>query len=265
MLVAGLIPIGYAVWMSVSDQSLASDGSRFVGLDNFDAAVFTSTFATALRTTLVFVVFGLALQSVVGFVLADAVNRQLRGFKAVRTVLLLPMLLTPVVVGLTWRFMFDPELGVMTELTRLVGIDANWLADPFFSPALIILVDSWLHIPFVMLMLVAGMSAIPQEAVEAASIDGAGWLQRTRYVVLPMIAPVLLITLLVRCIDTARIFDIIYVTTQGGPGVATQNASVLIFANTFQFYQFGYGAAMAVALTLLMFPVYFVYLRLTRI
>lgn len=265
ILAVGVIPVGYGLWMSVSDQSLASENSRFVGPANFTDAVFTAAFSDSLHTTLLFVILGLALQLIVGYLLASALNRQLRGFKFVRTILLIPMLLTPVVVGLTWRFMLDPELGVLTYLFGLLGLHANWLADPVFSPALVVLVDSWMHIPFVMLMVVAGMAGISQETLEAASMDGAGWWARTRYVVLPLLAPVLMITLLVRCIDIARLFDIIYVTTQGGPGVSTQNASLLVFANTFQFYQFGYGAAMAIALTVLMFPVYFLYLRLTHV
>lgn len=265
MITIGIIPVGYAFWMSLTNQGLGDPNASFVGLANFQDAVFTPQFLSAFGVTLIFVVIGLAVQLVLGYLLAVCLNRQLRGFKIARTVLLIPMLLTPVVVGLIWQFMFNPDLGIMQYLFHLVGVNVNWLGDATFARALIIIVDSWMHIPFVMLMVVAGMSSLPQEPLESAAIDGANWWQTTRYIVLPLLSPVLTITLLVRAVDIARLFDIIYTTTQGGPGTATLSASLLSYNNTFQYYQFGYGAAMAVALGIIMFPVYFFYLRLTNI
>lgn len=265
MLAIGLIPIGYAVWISFTDVSLSSDGSRFVGFQNYIDAVFTPRFLGTLGTTLIFVVAGLIIQFTFGYLLAVALHRQLRGFQIARTVLLIPMLLTPVVVGLIWQFMFNPDLGIINAMLGAVGWDVNFFADPLLARALIVMLDAWMHIPFVMLMLVAGMAGVSDEPLEAAAIDGAGWWQTTRYVVLPALAPVIMVTLIVRCIDIVRIFDIVFSTTRGGPGTSTETVSMLSYVTTFQFYEFSDGAAMSIALALLMFPVYFLYIRLTKV
>jgi multiple sugar transport system permease protein len=265
MIVVGVIPTGYAIWMSVTDQGLTAPSPDFVGFRNFAAAVFTPGFLNSLGVTALFVVVGLILQFVLGYLLATLIHRQLRGFKIARTVLLIPMLLTPVVVGLIWQFMLSPGLGAITTFADLFGAHLNVFADQWSARLVVVLIDSWMFIPFVMLMLSAGMTALPEEPIEAAAIDGAGWWHTTRYVLLPMLRPVIVITLLVRCVDAVRLFDIIFATTKGGPGTATQSVSMLTYTTTFQFYQFGYGAAMSIAVAVLMIPVYFLYIRLTRI
>ncbi|MGB3373830.1 MAG: sugar ABC transporter permease [Microbacterium sp.] len=265
MLAVGLIPIGYAVWLSFTDLGLYSDGTRFVGFENYVEAVFTPRFLGTLATTLIFVIAGLVVQFVFGYLLASALHRQLRGFQIARTVLLIPMLLTPVVVGLIWQFMFNPDLGIINAVLGVAGIDVNFFGDSLLARGLVVLVDAWMHIPFVMLMLVAAMAGVSDEPLEAAALDGAGWWQTTRYIVLPVIAPVIMITLIVRCIDIMRIFDVVFTTTRGGPGTSTETVSMLSYATTFQFYEFSQGAAMSVALAVLMFPVYFLYIRLTKV
>ncbi|WP_223627228.1 carbohydrate ABC transporter permease [Microbacterium sp. EST19A] len=265
MLAIGLIPIGYAVWLSFSDLGLYSNGTHFVGFDNYVRSVFTPRFLGTLGTTLGFVVVGLIMQFALGYLLASALHRQLRGYQIARTVLLIPMLLTPVVVGLIWQFMFNPDLGIINAVLGVFGVDLNFFADPLLARGLVVLVDAWMHIPFVMLMLVAGMSSVSDEPLEAAALDGAGWWQTTRYIILPALAPVIMVTLIVRCIDIVRIFDVVFTTTRGGPGTSTETVSMLSYATTFQFYEFSDGAAMSVALAVLMFPVYFLYIRLTKV
>lgn len=265
MVAIGVIPGAFAVWMSVTDQSLLSGTGRFVGFQNFALAVFTPRFLTSLGVTLLFVVLGLIVQFVFGYLLAVALHRQLRGFQIARTVLLIPMLLTPVVVGLIWNFMFNPDLGIIGAFLHLFGVDVNFFADPALAIGVIVLIDSWMFIPFVMLMLVAGMSGIGDEVREASALDGANWWQMTRYVMLPMLKPVITVTLIVRCVDIVRLFDTIYTTTKGGPGTSTSTVSLISYSTTFQYYEFGQGAAMAIALTLVMFPVYFLYIRMTKV
>lgn len=265
VIVIGIVPAGYAVWMSVTDQSLTSAYPAFVGLDNYIQTVFTSRFLGSLGVTLIFVLAGLLIQFVAGYLLAVCLHRQLRGFQIARTILLIPMLLTPAVVGLTWNFMFNPDLGVVRAVQGVFGVEANWMADPTLARALVVMVDSWMNVPFVMLLVAAGMASLPEEPIEAAAIDGASWWKTTRFVVLPMLKPVLVITLLVRCVDIARIFDHIFTTTQGGPGTATQSVTLEAYNATFQFYEFGHGAAIALSIAVIMFPVYFLYVRLTKI
>lgn len=266
ILAFGLIPIGYAVWMAFTDQSLTSPTrGDFTGFANFARAVFTPQFLGGLAVTATFVVCGLILQFFFGYLLAVLLHRQLRGFQFFRTVLLIPMLLTPVVVGLVWQFIFSPDLGVIGSALQLFGLKLNVFANPILAKAFIVFIDSWMHIPFVMLMLVAGMSSLSQEPLEAAAIDGASWWKSTRYVVLPMLRPVITITLLVRCVDIVRLFDTIFTATQGGPGTSTATVSMLAYQTTFVYFQFGNGAAISVAIAIIMIPVYFFYVRLTKI
>lgn len=266
MIVMGLIPIGYAVWMSFTDQSLttATPGA-WVGLSNYVRAVFTPQFAGSLLVTLIFVIFGLAIQFTLGYLLAVVLHRQLRGYQIFRTVLLIPMLLTPVVVGLVWQFIFQPDLGVIATLLEPLGMKLNVFSSTPLARGMIIFIDCWMHIPFVMLMLVAGMTGVSQEPLEAAAVDGASWWQTSRYVMLPMLRPVITIALLVRCVDIVRLFDTIFTTTQGGPGTSTATVSMLAYQSTFVYFQFGSGAALSIAIAVIMIPIYFFYVRLTKI
>lgn len=266
LIVMGLVPVGYAVWMSFTDQSLTTDTpNAFVGFANFERAVFTARFADSLLVTLIFVVFGLAIQFSIGYLLAVVLHRQLRGFQIFRTVLLIPMLLTPVVVGLVWQFIFQPDLGVIATILEPFGLKMNVFANTAMARGMIIFIDCWMHIPFVMLMLVAGMTGVSQEPLEAAAVDGAGWWNTTRYIMLPMLRPVITIALLVRCVDIVRLFDTIFTTTQGGPGTSTATVSMLAYQSTFQYFQVGDGAALSIAIAVIMIPVYFFYVRLTKI
>ena len=212
-----------------------------------------------------FVVVGIVIQFVAAYALASLLHQQMRGFQLFRTTLLIPMLLTPVVIGLIFRFMFQPSIGVMYYALHDIGISIPWFTDSFWAMVFVIMVDAWLNIPFLMLMILAGMAGMPEELLEAAKVDGANWLTRTRYVALPLLRPVITVALLIRVVDAARMFDQVYSTTHGGPGTSTTTATILAYEQTFSYFEFGQGAAMAIALTVLMFPVYFVYLRLTRV
>ena len=260
------LPLATAIYLSFTSESLAStDPAAFVGLRNYTTAVFTPTFVRALRVTLTIVAIGLVIQLPIGFLLARILNRELFGHRIVRSALLIPMLLTPVAVGLMWRFMFNPDLGLARYLLAQVHPGLNWLGDPTLAMAVIVFVDSWMHIPFVMIMMLAGLAGLPGEVLEAASIDGAKWWRMTRYIILPLLQPVILVTLLIRFIDSFRLFDIVYAITNGGPGDATTNVSILAYLQTFTFFQIAQGAALSVAIALLIFPVYFVFLRVTRV
>lgn len=261
----GIVPLGYAVWLSVTNQNLSAINNDFVGLRNFFSAVFRPDFGDSLVVTATFVVVCTVVQFLLGYVLAYFLNLQLRGHQIARSVLLIPMLLTPVVIGLVFKFMFTPKIGVVYNALEAIGIHIPWFTNTFWGKVFIVMLDSWLFVPFVMLMLLAGMAGLPAEQLEAASIDGAGWWRKTRYITLPMLAPVVMVALLIRVVDTSRMFDQVYSSTRGGPGTSTLTTSILVYNDTFINYQFGYGAAMAVTLTLLLSPVYFFYIRLTRI
>jgi multiple sugar transport system permease protein len=261
----GILPIAYAVWQAFTDQRVTATSNSFVGLGNFMAAVFQPSYLNSLVVTAEFVVICTVVQFIIGYGLAYFLNLQLRGYQVLRSVLLIPMMLTPVVIGLVFKFMFTPEIGVIWGFLDRIGAHVPWFTNPFWGKVFIVTLDSWLFVPFVMLMLLAGMAGVSKDQLEAASLDGAGWRQKTRYVTLPALEPVIFVTLLLRIVDTARMFDQVYSSTKGGPGSSTLTVSVLVYNDTFGAFNFGYGAAEAVTLTLLLSPVYFLYVRLTKI
>lgn len=263
--VIGFIPLVYAGWLSVTNQSVYSLNHAYVGLRNYSDAVFQRGFLSSLLVTALFVIVGVVLQFVIAYLLATFLYMELRGFKIVRTILLTPMMVTPVIVGLMFRFMFTPKIGIAYFAEKAIGLNTPWFTSAIWAKVFVVMLDTWLTTPFMMLMLLAGMSGMPTDPLEAASLDGANWWQRTRYITMPALLPVVTVALLVRIVDAARMFDQVYSSTRGGPGTSTLTVSILGYDQTFQYFQFGQGAAIAITLTVLLSPVYFFYIRLTRV
>ncbi len=260
------IPIVKAVSLSVQNESLDLVGApSYVGLANFRSDVFTSTFVQALTVTVLLIVLGLAIQIPMGLWLARILNRELRGTRFFRSAMLMPMLLTPVAVGLMWRFMFNSDLGVIDWFIREMGLHGvDWLATKNGGIAAILIVMSWQNVPFVMLFMLAGLQSLPQEPHEAAAVDGANEWQSFRLVTLPLLRPVILIVSMILIVEGFKLFDIVYVLTQGGPGVATQNLSLLDYRVGFTFLATSRGAAIAVVMALMLTPAYVLWSRAIR-
>ncbi|MFM8267682.1 MAG: carbohydrate ABC transporter permease [Ilumatobacteraceae bacterium] len=260
------VPIGVGVYLSTrSDKIGAFVPGEGVGLDNFRRDVFDAGFVNALFTTLIITMIGLAIQLPVGVGLAVLLDRNLRGSRIYRTALLLPMLLTPVAVGLMWRFMLDTDLGVINLLLDSVGLSRiGWLGEKWAARVAIALVDSWQSIPFVMLMTLAALATLPEGPHEAARVDGAASWQVFRHVTLPMLSPVLYITLMIRVVDSLKLFDIIYILTRGAPGRATETLGLLTYNTGFNFLETGRAAALGVAVAVITVPVYVLWLRAQR-
>jgi multiple sugar transport system permease protein len=260
------VPIVVGIYLSTrSDKIGAFVPGTGVGLDNYRRDVFDQTFVTALVTTLIITFIGLAIQLPVGIGLAVVLHRNLRGTRLFRTALLLPMLLTPVAVGLMWRFMLDADIGVVNWLLEQVGLSRiGWLGEKWAARVAIALVDSWQSIPFVMLMTLAALSALPEGPHEAARVDGASNWRVFRHVTLPMLRPVLFVTLMIRLVDSLKLFDIIFILTRGAPGNATETLGLLTYNTGFNFLQTGRAAALGVATAVITLPVYVLWLRSQR-
>lgn len=263
----GAVPLVVGVWLSLRDENLISPlPSTFVGLENYRTDVFNPTFGKALVVTLMIMAIGLLVQVPLGLFLAVLLDRALRGTQLFRTALITPMLLTPVAVALMFRFMFNSELGVINwALGSLHLPRLDWLGESTAALLAVVIVDSWQAVPFIMLLLLAGLTALPQGPREAASVDGASAWQTFRYVTLPMLTPVLLVTIMIRLIDGFKLFDIIFILTRGGPGTDTQTVSMLDYNTAFTFLATSRAAAIGTVLALLTLPVYFVWVRVTRI
>jgi multiple sugar transport system permease protein len=260
------VPIAVGVYLSTrSDKIGAFVPGRGVGLDNYRRDVFDSAFVGALVTTLIITFIGLAIQLPVGIGLAMLLHRNLRGTRLFRTALLLPMLLTPVAVGLMWRFMLDADLGVINWLLDTVGLSRiGWLGEKWAARVAIALVDSWQSIPFVMLMTLAALAALPEAPLEAARVDGATSWRVFRHVTLPMLRPVLYVTLMIRVVDSLKLFDIIFILTRGAPGRATETVGLLTYNTGFNFLETGRAAALGVATAIVTLPIYVMWLRAQR-
>jgi len=265
LLALTVYPFFYIIRLSLYRVSPA--GEVFVGADNFLRLARDTLFFQSLGQTLALAAGALALEFGLGLGLALLLDSQIRGRNLWRSLLLLPMILPPVVVGVIWRLIYNPNFGVLNGALQLAGLDTTrltWLADPSVALAAVMVVDVWEWTPFVFLILLAGLQAIPEEPYEAARIDGASAWQTFRHVTLPLLAPAILVALLLRTMDLLRIFDQVFILTQGGPGFATETISLYIYKTAFRFFDFGYAAAMSLLLlvgTLLVSRLYLRFLQ----
>ena len=261
------LPIFGAIYLSFRNEMLGSfTVPRFIGFENYENAFADPRFWESIWVTLVIMGLGLIIQLPLGIGLALLMERPLRGIKAIRTVLIVPMLLTPVAVGLIWRFMFDTDLGVINWfLGHAFTSTPNWLGGRWPAIFAVTIVDSWQSIPFVMLISLAALAGLPKGPREAAAIDGANALQIFVHVTLPSLVPVLLVILMIRIIDAFKLFDIIFIVTQrGGPGTATQTLGMLTYNTGFTFFQTSRAAALGILLVILVSPIYVLWRRAQR-
>ncbi len=205
-------------------------------------------FSVACWQTAVYAGVALVVEFLLGLGLALLVDSLGRGRGAFRAGLLAPMLLPPVVAAVIWRLIYNPQFGVLNGTLRAAGIPTQrltWTSGESSAMFSVLLVDIWEWTPFLFLLLSAGLQAIPQEPYEAARIDGASPWQVFGDITLPLLKPTIVLALLLRAMDLARIFDQIFILTQGGPGFATETVSLYIYRTAFRFFNFGYAAAMS--------------------
>ncbi len=218
----------------------------WIGLANYRQLFSDPEFWHTVEHTFVFTFGAVAIQVVLGTALALFFNQKLRGATLVRGILILPMLLTPIVVGLMWRALLNPNWGMLNWIATELGFhNVQWLSDPHTALRTLILVDCWQWTPFVFVIVYARLQALDQEVFEAGSVDGATWFQRTRYLTLPMLMPAIVFAAVFRGIDAFRTFDLVYGLTNGGPVQATTTLSFESFQNGFEFLHYGYASAVA--------------------
>ncbi len=232
--------------------SIELTGERtFVGLHNYIRAFTAGGFLKQLKNTLIYIVLAVGLETVFGLLFALFFELNCRGSKLVRSLMMAPLMIAPLVAGLTWKLMMSSSFGIVNELLTRVGIlenssDILWLANAKWSLIACCIADIWLTTPFMMLMALAGLQGLDGAMLEAAKIDGANLLQQILMVKLPNIKPVLLTALSVRIIDAARTFDIIWAMTEGGPHRSSETISIIIYKALARYNQVGYASAMAV-------------------
>lgn len=264
LLALSIYPLLYII--KISFQTGSGESIKW-SLSNFTRLFSDSFFRDALLHTLIYAIVALTFEFLIGLGLALLVDRPLRGRNIFRAVLLIPMMLPPVVVGVVWRLMFNPNFGAINGTLKSMGANTDaltWTASPALALASVIAVDVWQWTPFMFLILLAGLQAIPQEPYEAAMVDGANWRQTFFHVTLPLLKPAILIALLLRTMDLLRVFDQIFILTEGGPGFATETVSLYIYRAAFRFFDFGYAAAMSFVLLALTNAISYAYIRLLQ-
>jgi multiple sugar transport system permease protein len=259
--ITSLFPALYSIYMSFFDWNW---GQRFnfVGLSNYVSLLGNERFRTALLNTFVFTVSAVGVEFVIGLGLALVVHRIRRGVSVFRTLLLVPLMVSGIIVSVIWKILLDPTLGIVNYGLQALGFaPVGFLGDPGLAMASIVLIDLWWQSAFVFIVLLAGLGALPQEPLEAAEVDGAGTLQRLWYVTLPLLRPIILVVLLFRTIDCLKVFAIIFGTTGGGPLTTTESVQVLAYRVAFKQLNMSQSMTMMVIFTVVVLAIVLLYQR----
>lgn len=247
ILLIGVIiyPMIYSIKISLF-QTLSGMESSFVGLSNFVEVLQDPYFSQSLVNTLIYTGITVPVSFVVGLIVASLVQSIPRGRAFFRIVFIVPMSMSPMVVALMWRWMFNPLFGLINWAFDLMNLpQQSWLNQVGAAMGVVIFVDVWQWFPLVFLILTGGLAGLPREPIEAARVDGASKFSIFRYITLPMLRPVILVALLLRTIDAFRVFDNIYMLTEGGPGFTTETLSTMIYRTAFWFNNLGKASAAA--------------------
>nr|WP_250548480.1 sugar ABC transporter permease [Pseudonocardia sp. H11422] len=242
MVLVTAYPIGYAVWLSLQRYDLRFPADRaFAGFANYAAVLTSSYWWQAFLVTMIITVVSVAIEFVLGLTLALVMHRTLVGRGLTRTVVLIPYGIVTVVAAFSWQFAWTPDKGY---LAALLPEGTAPLTDQVAALAIIILAEVWKTTPFMALLLMAGLALVPDDLLKAAQVDGAGPWQRLTRIILPMMKPAILVALLFRTLDAFRVFDNIYILTQGSNG--TGSVSMLGYNNLFKAFNLGIGSAISV-------------------
>lgn len=267
MLGLTLLPFLVSLGLSFTNYALdAPDQLDFIGLDNYLRMFGSDEFWTALRVTLVFTLAAVALQMTLGVGMAALLHHETRAVPALRLIYLLPLAITPVAAVFTFRMMFNPSLGVFNYLLAQLGLPPqDWLGSPGMALFSLILIDTWQWTPFILLIAAGGLAAMDEEPLEAAQMDGAGPLAIFFHHRLPLLFPYLAVAMVFRAIDAFKTFDVIFVLTGGGPGIATRTLNMLAFKQGIQFLAMGYAGAIAIVMLIAAAVLSQMFLRRTQL
>jgi len=250
LLLVIFFPVFWALFTSVHDYTLINPSfDTFTGTDNYRAAIEDKEFRHSLLLTCGFVFGVVVLEFLLGFVVALMLNTVERGKAIYYGILLCPLLMNPVIVGLIWRMFLHPSLGIVNYLLSVVSIaPVNWLGSTKVAFWTLVMVDIWHQVSFMIVLLLAGLAALPREPYEAARVDGASMFQSFFHITLPLMWPVIAVTLLIRMIFAVKTYDLVYIMTRGGPGVSTDLVSYFIYRTAFVSLNVGEASAMSVIL-----------------
>lgn len=254
-----VFPLAWAVWLSLHRHILVFQEREFIGLRNYAFLLGDGRFWSATWNTAYFAIVAVCVELVLGLMLALLLNAAFPGRGLLRAAVLVPWGIPTVVSAKMWAWLFNPEYGAITAL--LSTQEVNWLGTPGYAMHAAIVVDVWKTTPFIALLLLAGLQGIPAELYRAARIDGASPLRTFFSITLPLLKPVIAVAVLFRLLDAARVFDAIYVLTEGGPANTTETLSIYAYKTLMRSGDFGYGSALAVATFIAVMAVSIAYLK----
>ncbi|NOK18992.1 carbohydrate ABC transporter permease [Corallococcus carmarthensis] len=257
--VVALYPVLAAVWLSLHRFILVFGERRFTGLENYAYLMGDVRFWSALGNTAYFTAVAVTVELLLAVPLALLLNRAFPGRGLLRASVLVPWAIPTVVSARLWAWMFNPDYGLINRM--LGGAEINWLGAPGYALHAAILVDVWKTTPFVALLVLAGLQGIPEDLYKAARVDGASGWRQFRSITLPLLKPALLLAVLFRSLDAFRVFDAIYVLTEGGPANTTETLSIYAYKTLMRSGDFGYGSALSVATFLCVVLLAVVWLR----
>jgi multiple sugar transport system permease protein len=266
------LPFVFSLYLAMSDASVSSPVARFVGIDNFMSALENATFYTALRNTVVFTVGAGILKGLLGTSLAFLLLQPFKGRKVVRALIVIPFTLPIAVSVLGWKWMFDSQFSVINWALSRLGLIGSygspdwpvWLGQPGLALLSVMFVNVWRGFPFSAIVLLAGLTSVPPEVLDAAKVDGASFMQRFRKVIVPMIAPILFVGSAFDTVFTLSDLSIVYLLTNGGPDGATEILPTLAYNTGIRGGALGRGAAISLFLFPLLLPAIILLLRTLR-
>jgi multiple sugar transport system permease protein len=257
-----IFPLLFTLVLSFSNWKMGGK-MKFAGLDNYKRALTDDVFLKTLLVTCIIVVVAVAVEYVLGFLLAMTINKVVKGKKAVRILMLLPMMLAPVVIGFMWKMLFDETYGPINHFLDFLGLPAvSWITDSTMALVSVILVDVWEWTPLIALILLAGIQSLPKEPYESARVDGSSEWKIFKDLTFPMLIPASIAALLLRSIETFKIFDTIFVITSGGPGTATTTSTIYAYTAGLRNFNLSYAAAVCIILLIIVIVVCTLFLKL---
>jgi multiple sugar transport system permease protein len=250
-----IFPVLYTLFLSLTNWNLTSGAPlSFVGFKSYARVLAEPRFLHAVARTFLFTFFAVALEGILGVAIALILNRAFVGKSVAKLLLLLPLVATPVAIGIVFNLFYDPTIGLANFMLKSVGLPQGlWISSAATVIPSLIIVDVWQWTPMITLIVLAGLAGLSNEPFEAAHVDGASEWQILRYVTIPMVMPVILTAVILRLIDALKTFDIIFAMTGGGPGYASETLNIMGFKYSFEYFRMGQSSVILVALFLVVF------------
>ena len=250
-----IFPVLYTLFLSLTNWNLTSGTPlAFVGFKSYARVLTEPRFLHAVARTFLFTFFAVALEGILGVAIAIILNRAFVGKSVAKLLLLLPLVATPVAIGIVFNLFYDPTIGLANFMLKSVGLPQGlWVSSAATVIPSLIIVDVWQWTPMITLIVLAGLAGLSNEPFEAAHVDGASEWQILRYVTIPMVMPVILTAVILRLIDALKTFDIIFAMTGGGPGYASETLNIMGFKYSFEYFRMGQSSVILVALFLVVF------------